>query len=195
MLLDLCAILNGQILYLYLSTTSTTRPVPLCLNHLFALNPASKLTCLGLANILFPPKSLWFLYSETLPQHPTMAEETRWCRICRKEKPNDAFRAPEGAGKDFYKMCEPCRTKYRDVRVSHAQMGKRILSRIRSRLKRHRYRELKGRTQTGDELGRIIRSQHLKLAPTYPTQRRELPLKPPVPHNLPPCPSSRIVCT
>ncbi|KAJ5509794.1 hypothetical protein N7527_011937 [Penicillium freii] len=33
-----------------------------------------------------------------------MAEETRWCSICRKEKPNDAFRAPESAGKDFYKM-------------------------------------------------------------------------------------------
>lgn len=64
-----------------------------------------------------------------------MAEETRWCGICRKERPNDAFRAPEGAGKDFYKMCEPCRTKYRDVRISHAQMGKRIRSRIRSGLK------------------------------------------------------------
>lgn len=125
-----------------------------------------------------------------------MTEETRWCRICRKEKPNDAFRAPEGAGKDFYKMCEPCRTKYRDVRISHAQMGKRIRSRIRSSLKRYRDRELKGRAQTGDELGLIIfPSQHPKLASTSPTQRRELPLKPPVPHKLPPCLNSRTVCT
>jgi hypothetical protein len=125
-----------------------------------------------------------------------MAEETRWCRICRKEKPNDAFRAPEGAGKDFYKMCEPCRTKYRNVRIPLVQMDKRVRSRIGSRLKGHRDRELKGRTQTGDELGRIIfPSQHPKLASTSPTQRRELPRKPPVPHKLPPCLSNRTVCT
>lgn len=125
-----------------------------------------------------------------------MAEETRWCSICRKDKPNDAFRAPEGAGKDFYKMCEPCRAKYRNVCISHAQMGKRIRSRIRSRLKRHRDRELKGRAQTGDELGRIVfPSQHPKLASTSPIQRRELPLKPAVPHKLPPCLSNRTVST
>lgn len=125
-----------------------------------------------------------------------MAEETRWCRICKKEKPNDVFQAPEGAGKDFYKMCEPCRTKYRNVSISHAQMGKRIRSRIRSKLKGHRDRELKGHAQTGDELGRIIfPSQNPKLASTSPTQRRGLPLKPPVPHKLPPCLSNRTVCT
>lgn len=32
-----------------------------------------------------------------------MAEETRWCGICKKEKPNDAFRTSEGSGKDFTK--------------------------------------------------------------------------------------------
>ncbi|KAJ5187885.1 hypothetical protein N7449_010879 [Penicillium cf. viridicatum] len=54
-----------------------------------------------------------------------MTEETRWCRICRKEKPNDVFRAPEGAGKDFYKMCEPCRTKYKNrSRVKRARANR-----------------------------------------------------------------------
>ncbi|KAJ6125595.1 hypothetical protein N7471_012912 [Penicillium samsonianum] len=43
-----------------------------------------------------------------------MAEETRRCRTCNKERPQDAFQAPETAGKEFYKLCEPCRTKFRN---------------------------------------------------------------------------------
>ncbi|KAJ5206579.1 hypothetical protein N7491_002806 [Penicillium cf. griseofulvum] len=43
-----------------------------------------------------------------------MAEETRWCYTCNKGKPQDSFRAPEGIGKDFYKLCEACRIKFRN---------------------------------------------------------------------------------
>ncbi|KAI1834663.1 hypothetical protein DTO013E5_7784 [Penicillium roqueforti] len=43
-----------------------------------------------------------------------MAEEIRLCHTCNKDRPKDAFRASEGAAKEFYKLCEDCRTKYRN---------------------------------------------------------------------------------
>lgn len=125
-----------------------------------------------------------------------MAEETRRCRTCNKERPQDAFKAPETAGKEFYKLCEPCRTKFRNVSISDAQMGKAFHLLIRSRLKTHRNRELKGRKETRDELGHIISpSQHPKLTSTLATRRRELSLKAPVPCRKPPCLCNRIVYT
>ncbi|CAG7948356.1 unnamed protein product [Penicillium nalgiovense] len=64
-----------------------------------------------------------------------MAEETRWCHSCKNDRPNDLFRAPEAAGKEFWKMCEPCRIRYRNVSISHAQMGKELHLLVRSGLK------------------------------------------------------------
>ncbi|KAJ5170068.1 uncharacterized protein N7500_002851 [Penicillium coprophilum] len=52
--------------------------------------------------------------SETFSQPPTIPEDTRWCYTCNKQKPKDSFRAPQASGRDFYKLCEACRTKYRN---------------------------------------------------------------------------------
>ncbi|OQE00854.1 hypothetical protein PENVUL_c045G06799 [Penicillium vulpinum] len=54
-----------------------------------------------------------------------MAEETRWCYTCNKEKPKDMFRAPEATGKEFYKLCEACRTKYRNTKITQRSRAKR----------------------------------------------------------------------
>lgn len=103
----------------------------LYLNHFSLLTSALKVATYDYS---FPLKSLLH-HSETLPQNPTMAEETRWCHSCKKDRPKDLFRAPEDAGKEFWKMCEPCRIKYRNVSISHAQMGKEVHLLIRSGLK------------------------------------------------------------
>lgn len=102
----------------------------LYLNHFSLLTSALKVATYDYS---FPSKSLLH-HSETLPQNPTMAEETRWCHSCKKDRPKDLFRAPEDAGKEFWKMCEPCRIKYRNVSISHAQMGKEVHLLIRSGL-------------------------------------------------------------
>ncbi|KAJ5788757.1 hypothetical protein N7457_003747 [Penicillium paradoxum] len=44
-----------------------------------------------------------------------MSEETRWCYVCRRDKPILEFQAHGVIGKEFYKLCEPCRTKSRNA--------------------------------------------------------------------------------
>ncbi|KAJ5374348.1 hypothetical protein N7517_006354 [Penicillium concentricum] len=63
-------------------------------------------------------------HSESSLQRPPIPEGNRWCYTCNKEKPTDSFRAPKASGKEFYKPCEACRTKFRNEQTKNTQRSR-----------------------------------------------------------------------